>query len=1263
MKKSLILILLVLITNLLAQTGGKIKGFVYDENGNPLPGANIVVEGTTWGTETDSEGYYFILGVRVGTYTLRANFMGYAPREARNIRVRSGLTTSQNFNLSSSVVELETIGVEVVMEKRVEKDVTTSTRNIDLGNLEKLSFTQVEDILNATAGVKSDSEGELHFRGGRSGEVNYIIDGVSVGDPTGSKTNPLEINFANVESFNILKGVPDAEYGDALSGSVSMIMKVGDQEKTSGYAKYSTDSFLGKSKLDYQRGEFSLSGPVPIKINESKPTYYLGTDLTVQNGLSESYRIDGDPDGDFFSFSDHDLTGLGFKLPQKRENNFNLTLKLAYDISPTMKLSSSLLLSKTHGYEYDYFYRYTPQTATETMSDVTIVTLNWRHNINKRSYYDLIFSYFRREYESLPGGNTPEDFVRAEEMDQFVTETGTAMVLNDVKSNGVRDGGNAEGYLDNNQNGIFEREYYIDNSGSGYFNPDTDDVFIPFDQEYDSNLNGVWDGDILFDSNKNGKWDYWEEGKSYTGFKGNTFTDHLVEGYYDNNINGSYETNIYTESDEFPGTDEPFLDGDSFHDTGEPFVDQRKFYNTEIDGNTVIREIPNGIWDGETYTDVKIYTLRKNNELGIEEMHDDLRASDFQTRLNFHLNNEFYNADTLSYKISGVGVVNIDGIIYDLEDHYIQFRYAAENFADLKSSYNSATQGTPRINNLFNESRNGFFDEFEAYCSYRPFGESVNENDIGWKDNPDFYEYEGTYISFYVPKDTYDSLPNIKYLKHDEYSTWTNRNPKSNDTYDLPNGTYDSGEEFTDYNFDNTWNPKNGFLSEGFYPDGIIYSLLDNTVMKFKGSYTNQINKFHLVKTGFELVLNDFDYYSITNPYETYDTDRYFVSEDDPYPDRGREKTDYNYKPKEFSYFAQDKMEFEDLVINAGLRLDMRILDDKAVSFYEERALENFSGYEEEIEQVKAVVSPRLGISHSISETSKLFFSYGHLYQLPQYTLVFDSNTKAVDNPLFGNMNLGYERNVQYEVGIVNEVGDYLIDITGYFKNIFDMINTKTYQYALADDATVFSNSDYGKARGIELSIDKNLSKNYLWSLSYSYSYAYGKSSTQTSNFLDEKLIIKEFPLDWDERHTLNSYIAFVFDENDHLFGIPYTNDLTLSMSTDFGSGKPFTPVAAYYDENIDPAYITTNSERLPWTSNTDVKLTKSFGNLKFEFNIFNVFDKINVLSVYSDTGSWWKRSSTFYSDEENSSLTDIFKNPSNIDERRHYRFAVGYSW
>lgn len=1248
MKRRIVVMMIALFTTILfSQTTGKIKGIVLDESGDPLPGANIVVVGTTWGAEADEDGYYYIIGVRAGAYTLKAEFVGYSPKEVKEVKVRVGLTTTQDFKLSSQEIELEALTAEVdFQEIKVAKDVTTSARTVDMGNMETLAVTEVDDVLKGTAGIKTDAEGEMHFRGGRAGEVNYVIDGISVGDPTGAKSNPVEINFANVEAFNIQKGIPDAEYGDALSGSVNIVMKVGDQEKTSGHVKYSTDTFFGENKLDYNRGEFSLSGPIPLPMKGLKPTYYLATDFTTQNGFGRSYRELGDREGDYYEFGDYDLTGFGFDVPQGRENNFNIIFKTAYDINETMKISTSFTKSRTHNYDFDWLYRYTPETVNEQVTDITILNINWKHTLNQQSYYDLIFSYFNKEYESLPGGKKPDEFVYRDSLDFFSIQS------NDIISNGVRDGGDAEGYQDFNYNGYFDRETFTDANGNG--NYDQGESYV------DANGNGYYDGDYLYDSNSNNEWDYWERGTSYTGFNGDCLTTEIVEGYTDNNLSGHYDKDIYNASN-----DEPFVDGDMFNDVGEPFVDQRRFY---ISYGSLYEEA-NNYWDEGETSELVIKGL---NEYGTAFDYSNLLTSEFWDRIEFIKTNEYYNARvTVAADTSEIEIV-----------------YPKEYFLDLRSSLGSADQPVPRLNDVYNSWYDGNFDEFEAYSSWRHLGSSTDESDLGWTPGhepgaSDYVEFVGSYTVYRAPSAMYEGVPNIDELTHDNiYSTWIDTN--NNGTYDAPGDrdgdglAYDQGESFVDYDYNDKWNQSNGFLTPGSYlidtidNNGMNYSLFDNTVMKLKGSYTNQINRFHMIKTGFEFTMNDLDYYRITNPYFYYDTAQYPSIDGDLYPTRGEEKTIYQYEPKELSAFLQDKMEFEDLVVNAGIRLDMRILDDKSVEDYEEKFDEGEFGYEEAINKYTSAISPRFGISHSISETSKLFFSYGHLYQLPNYTQVYDPNTKAGRSPLFGNMNLDYERNVQYELGVVNEVGEYLIDVTGYFKDIYDMINTKKYEYGVTE-ANIWYNSDYGKSRGVEISVDKSLSNHYLWGLSYTLSYAYGKSSSQTSNLEDDVYEVKEFPLNWDERHSLTSYFTLVWGKGETLFNTPYTDDWTLSLSTDFGSGKPFTPSREYYNNTVATEDIETNSERMPWTSNTDLKLSKTFafegenkvsyGRLKLDLDVYNMFDKINVFGVYSDTGSWWKKSDEYYEQAGTENLIDVFVNPENIDERRHYRFAISYLW
>ena len=105
---SICILLLTIFTsvNLYAQTSGKLSGQILDNEGNPLVGANVLIEGTTQGAATDFEGYYVIINVRAGTYKVRIGYLGYKTQVSENIRISPDKTTSLDATLSPEIIEI-----------------------------------------------------------------------------------------------------------------------------------------------------------------------------------------------------------------------------------------------------------------------------------------------------------------------------------------------------------------------------------------------------------------------------------------------------------------------------------------------------------------------------------------------------------------------------------------------------------------------------------------------------------------------------------------------------------------------------------------------------------------------------------------------------------------------------------------------------------------------------------------------------------------------------------------------------------------------------------------------------------------------------------------------------------------------------------------------------------------------------------------------------------------------------------------------------
>jgi hypothetical protein len=245
------------------QTTGKIEGTVSDQAGVPIANAQVFIVGTSFGAISNDKGYYFINNVPVGTYTVRGQFIGYAPAEVRNVRVQGGQTITIDVKMQSSAVVLTGVTVTAAANPIVPRDQVTSKFIVGGDRVGSLPVDDVRQVVSLSPGVvESGADNGVSIRGGRPGEANVYIDGAPVRQSQ-SGAQGITIGTNALEEASVTTGAIGVEFSDAQSGVISYTTKAGG-EKIAGSGSYESDAPFGDAvSVGYNRMEGSLGGPVP----------------------------------------------------------------------------------------------------------------------------------------------------------------------------------------------------------------------------------------------------------------------------------------------------------------------------------------------------------------------------------------------------------------------------------------------------------------------------------------------------------------------------------------------------------------------------------------------------------------------------------------------------------------------------------------------------------------------------------------------------------------------------------------------------------------------------------------------------------------------------------------------------------------------------------------------------------------------------------------------------------------------------------------
>ena len=280
---------------------GKITGTVVDqETGNPLPGVNVLLEGTSMGAATNSDGKFVILDIPPGLYLVKFSFIGYATITIENVRSTTDLTTNlYTINMNPEAIEGETITV-TAERPLIEINATNAVHVVRAEDIKNLPVRGYANVVALQTSVVDD-EGTLHIRGGRSEEVGYYVDGVSAVDPY-SLTRRGSIPNISIEEVSIQAGGFGAEYGGAGSGIVNTTTKTGGG-RLAVTSEFISDIGTTEPSTDrdelysygYNLMSLGVGGPIPVM------------DFIKFYGALESIRQDDSPTAGSFPVYNKDL--------------------------------------------------------------------------------------------------------------------------------------------------------------------------------------------------------------------------------------------------------------------------------------------------------------------------------------------------------------------------------------------------------------------------------------------------------------------------------------------------------------------------------------------------------------------------------------------------------------------------------------------------------------------------------------------------------------------------------------------------------------------------------------------------------------------------------------------------------------------------------------------------------------------------------------------------------------------------------------------
>jgi len=383
-----------------------------------------------------------------------------------------------------------------------------------------------------------------------------------------------------------------------------------------------------------------------------------------------------------------------------------------------------------------------------------------------------------------------------------------------------------------------------------------------------------------------------------------------------------------------------------------------------------------------------------------------------------------------------------------------------------------------------------------------------------------------------------------------------------------------------------------------------------------KADYTNQINHRNQVKTGFLFKFTDLKIRSFT------ESDK----------DTWRRTQIYDRPPYSLALYIQDKLEYEGFIANIGVRAEYNNPNAPVyqMDVYDATYAQGFGADLEntaltEDAQAFWTVSPRLGVSHPITDQSKLYFNYGHFHSEPASTYRFrlqrESNGQVTS---IGNPNLELEQTIAYELGYSQSLfEDYLLNIATYYKDVTNQPNWVRYTNVNRSVNYITPmNNNYEDIRGIEFTLQKLKGQWLTGFLNFTY-------MVRSTGFFDLTQYYQD-PKEQREFEKINltesEYLPRPYSRASFVFHVPKNYGPRVGGVSMLGNWN--LSVLARYSMGAKETWIEGDKKRTRRgldSHNIDARLTRTFdsklGDLEFFAEVTNLLDT-KWLSSTGFTGS-----------------------------------------